>query len=275
MCLQTSLQNNIVPQLLNASSRNWLIKMKTAYYTGTSGLLLPVPNKEFYPEAFKDKSRLHYYGSLFNSIEINSSFYKMPLAATIGKWAADVPDDFRFTFKLPKEITHNKGLDFDEEQVREFFRRISFAGEKRACVLVQFPGSIKPVFRRELEHLLGILAAADPGHLWHTCIEFRHQSWYTQDTYDLLAKYEMGLVLHDKLSEGGSFKEVSPEIVYVRFHGPEGDYRGSYTDEFLYEYASYIKEWLQEGKTVYTYFNNTMGNALENLRVLRAAVEAD
>ena len=249
--------------------------IETTYYTGTSGLLLPVPNKEFYPEEFKEKSRLHYYGSLFNSIEINSSFYKMPLAATIGKWAAEVPDDFKFTFKLPKEITHNKGLDFEEEKVREFYRRIAFAGEKRGCVLVQFPGSIKPVFKRELEHLLEILSSCDPQQLWHTCIEFRHLSWYTPATYDLLERYGMGIVLHDKLSEGGSGKDTSSAIVYVRFHGPDGDYRGSYTDEFLYEYASYIREWLDEGKTVYTYFNNTMGNAIENLHVLRAAVETN
>lgn len=247
--------------------------MKPAYYTGTSGLLLPVPNKEFYPEAFKDKSRLHYYGSLFNSIEINSSFYKMPLAATIGKWAAEVPDGFRFTFKLPKQITHNKGLDFDEDLVREFFRRIAFAGEKRGCVLVQFPGSIKPVFSREMEHLLGVIASADPEHLWHTCIEFRHQSWYTPDTYELLDQYGMGIVLHDKLTEGGSVTEISSNIVYVRFHGPAGDYRGSYTNDFLYEYAAYIREWMEEGKTVYTYFNNTMGKALDNLQLLRAAVD--
>lgn len=246
--------------------------MSITYYSGTSGLLLPVPNKGHYPADYKDKSRLHYYGSLFNSIEINSSFYKMPLATTVAKWAADVPDDFQFTFKLLKDVTHAKGLDFDAQLVEEFFRRISAAGHKRGCLLVQFPGSIKPVYLREVERLLAAIAAGDPEKLWNTCIEFRHQSWYNDDTYALLEQYGMGLVLHDKLAQGGAFMEVDTKFVYVRFHGPDGNYRGSYSDDYLYEYGSYIYDWINEGKTVYTYFNNTMGNAIANLRLLRDVV---
>ena len=58
--------------------------------------------------------------------------------------------------------------------------------------------------------------------------------------------------------------------MYVRFHGPTGNYRESYVDDFLYEYASYINEWIEEGKTVYVYFNNTMGDAFNNLKYLNA-----
>lgn len=79
------------------------------FYTGTSGLSLPFPKHSFPPE-FQDKSRLTFYASLFNSIEINSSFYKLPMASTVKKWAESVPDNFLFTFKLWREITHNKGL---------------------------------------------------------------------------------------------------------------------------------------------------------------------
>lgn len=249
--------------------------METLYYTGTSGLLLPVRNKEFYPEAFKEKSRLHYYSSLFNSIEINSSFYKMPMATTIAKWADDVPEEFRFTFKLSKAITHCKEMDFEEDLVRDFMHRISFVAEKSGCLLVQFPGSIKPVYVREVERLLAVLQENNVESLWHICVEFRHQSWYREETYAMLEKYGMGLVLHDKLSTGGSVTDVSTEFVYVRFHGPSGDYRGSYSDDFLNEYSYYIKDWLAEGKTVYTYFNNTMGNAIANLELLRSAVLED
>lgn len=82
------------------------------YYSGISGLILPVPNKEHYPAEFKEKSRLCYYASLFSSIEVNSSFYRIPQAKTIAKWADDVPADFKFTFKLWRGITHEKGLVF-------------------------------------------------------------------------------------------------------------------------------------------------------------------
>ncbi len=239
------------------------------YYSGTSGLLLPVRNKEFYPEAFKTASRLHYYSSLFNSIEINSSFYKVPMASTILKWAADTQDNFKFTFKLWRGITHNKGLAFDPQAIDDFMERISAVGDKKGCVLVQFPGSIGLSYRREIEQLLMQVRQADPGNDWKTAVEFRQESWYVPDTYDLLESLGMGIVTHDKLSQGGTFVESELDFIYLRFHGPEGNYKGSYDDNFLYEYAGYLKEWLLEGKQVFTYFNNTMGSAIANLELLR------
>lgn len=242
---------------------------KGVYYSGTSGLLLPVPNKEFFPEAFKTKSRLCYYGSLYNSIEINSSFYKVPLASTVARWVTEVPDDFKFTFKLWREITHNKSLNFSLEAVDDFMRRISAVGHKKGCLLVQFPGSVRSVHLSLVERLLDRLRKADPDVEWRVAVEFRHQSWYQQDTFDMMDRHEMALVLHDKLSEGGVFMDNQTDFVYVRFHGPQGDYKGSYSEAFLYEYASYINEWLEEGKQVYTYFNNTIGHAIENMESLR------
>src|SRR5688572_17070366 len=97
------------------SQLNYLQKMMPLhnglFLSGTSGLALSIPQAQ-YPAAFKGASRLTFYGSLFNSIEINSTFYKLPKAATILKWAESVPAHFRFTFKLSKSITHHKGLDF-------------------------------------------------------------------------------------------------------------------------------------------------------------------
>lgn len=242
------------------------------YYTGTSGLLLPVPNKEYYPVAFKDKSRLHYYGSLFNSIEINSSFYKMPMASTVAKWAADVPDHFKFTFKLLRDVTHAKGLIFDASLVTEFLRRISEVGQKKGTLLVQFPGGITTAHTRQVEQLLCTIKTEMTKSPWEVAVEFRQQHWYNDDTYELLDKYEAGLVLHDKLSEGGMFIESSKNFIYLRFHGPGGNYKGSYSEDLLHEYASYIREWLIQGKEVYSYFNNTMGSAIDNLRTLRMMI---
>jgi uncharacterized protein YecE (DUF72 family) len=245
---------------------------KGNYYTGTSGLLLPVPNKEFYPEEFKDKSRLCYYGSLFNSLEINSSFYKVPMASTIARWATEVPDNFKFTFKLFREITHNKELVFDPDAVYDFMNRIHAVETKKGCLLIQFPGSIKPVYLKAVEQLIRTVIDADPGRSWKIAMEFRHSTWYIQDTYDMLAHHQVGLVLHDMLREGFMMMDLPNPFVYLRFHGPDRDYKGSYDSDFLYEYASYIREWLTEGKEVYGYFNNTIGRALENARELRSYV---
>lgn len=245
------------------------------YYSGTSGLLLPVPNKLFYPEEFKDKSRLCFYGSLMNSIEINSSFYKLPTAATVLKWANDVPPDFKFTFKLSKEITHNKGLAFDPDAVKRFMEVINMAGEKKGCLLVQFPPSVRIGQLRQLTLLIGVLREADPDNNWNIALEFRHVSLYHDDVYRVLNEHGMGLVIQDKSPAATPLMDTALPFVYLRFHGPGGSYRGSYEDDFLYEYAGYIKDWMAEGKVVYSYFNNTMGNAVANIFKLKDMVTGE
>ncbi|MBA2422067.1 MAG: DUF72 domain-containing protein, partial [Chitinophagales bacterium] len=87
--------------------------------------------QSLYPPEFQGKSRLTYYASLFNSVEINSSFYKNPKISTIIKWAESVPDNFQFTFKLSKDITHSKGLDFNHEDVDRFIEAIAHVGNKK------------------------------------------------------------------------------------------------------------------------------------------------
>lgn len=239
------------------------------FYEGTSGLLLPVPNKLHYPEEFQGKSRLCYYASLMNSIEINSSFYKIPQPSTTSKWAADVPEDFRFTFKLFKEVTHNKGLTFDTSLVSRFFEVISNVGNKKGCVLVQLPPSIQLAQFSQLQFLMSVIRNCDLKEDWKIAFEFRHPSLYVNEIEELLTEFRFGMVIHDKLPKGLSFRESDANFTYLRFHGPGGDYKGSYSDQILDEYASYIAQWLAEGKKVFVYFNNTMGNAIGNLNTLR------
>lgn len=238
---------------------------KKSIWSGTSGLVLPVKNKEFYPEDFRDKSRLTFYGSLFNSIEINSSFYKMPLEKTVARWAEEVPAAFRFTFKLWKGITHNKGLVYAPEDVARFLRISGAAGNKLGCLLVQFPGSVQISLLPQLERLLETLRSDPHGHAIDIAVEFRHAGWNAKPTFRLLNRYRCGLVLHDKGASSPPLMTLEAPFVYLRFHGPGGDYRGSYEDGFLYEYARFAREWQTEGKHVYAYFNNTMGSAVQDL----------
>jgi uncharacterized protein YecE (DUF72 family) len=237
-------------------------------YAGASGLVLPVPNKACYPPEYQDKSRLCYYASLFNSIEINSSFYKIPMASTVRKWAQDVPANFRFTYKLWRGITHEKGLMFDPADINRFMQVINEAGEKKGCILVQFPPSIKSDNLPQLGSLLYHLRESDTEQQWNIAVEFRHKSWYNDGTAQLLEQYNMGMVIHDLPASAAPLQTPHPDFVYLRFHGPNGGYRGSYSDAFLYEYANYIREWQADGKTVYVYFNNTMGSAVQNLVLL-------
>ena len=234
------------------------------FYSGTSGLVVPVPKHSFPPE-FEDKSRLTYYASLLNSIEINSSFYKLPRSITIRKWAESVPDGFKFTFKLWKEVTHNKGLTFRTEDLENFMMAINEAGNKKGCLLIQFPPSLKADNILQLSHLLDAIQNTNTDNAWKVAIEFRDRSWYKDEVYELIDQYEYAMVLHDKASSNTPLQELTADFIYLRFHGPEGSYRGSYDDDFLYEYAQYIKAWIEDGKSVYVYFNNTMGATLDNL----------
>lgn len=246
---------------------------KGTYYTGTSGLLLPYKNQQFYPAAFQGKSRLSVYGALFNSIEINSTFYKLPMQSTIQKWADSVPAHFKFTFKLWREITHQKELHVNAEDVRQFMDIMAAAGSKKGCLLIQFPPGLRYNHNSHVKKLLATIIKVDPHREWKLAVEFRHTSWYREETYRLLSSCEAGMVIHDKTNSESPLEEMELPFVYVRFHGPAGDYKGSYDDGFLYEYAGYIREWLAAGKEVYVYFNNTIGAALNDLELLKSYVE--
>jgi uncharacterized protein YecE (DUF72 family) len=244
--------------------------ISTKFYSGTSGLVLPVSQVQ-YPPAFQGKSRLEYFAHLFNSVEINSSFYKLPKIATISKWADSVPDNFRFTFKISKTITHVKGLEFAAADVALFMQTVAHVGDKKGCLLAQFPPSVKvDRFARVQELLQCITDANKDG--WKIAAEFRSPSWHDEKVYSLLDTHGVSLVIHDVPASATPLTGWDADFMYLRFHGPGGRYRGSYTDEFLKEHAAHINKWIRKGKTVYVYFNNTMGDAVGNLQTLNGLV---
>ena len=231
-------------------------------------MLIAMPKRDF-PPAHAHRSRLGFYALHENSIEINSSFYKLPQAKTVDRWVTEVSPDFRFTFKLWKEITHQKNLLFRVEDVRHYMEVIKLPKANRGCLLVQFPPSLQVSALAQLVELLKILIYVD----WRIAVEFRHNSWYNDAVFELLNNYQVAVVIQDMPKSPTPMKITAEDLIYLRFHGPEGSYKGSYSSEFLYEYATYIREWQQEGKTVYCYFNNTAGDALNNLNFLKSCLE--
>ena len=242
------------------------------YYSGLSGLQLDIP-KYLFPASFENASRLTYYASLFNSIEINSSFYKIPQATTVSKWAASVPAGFKFTFKLWKGITHNKDLNFNEADVAAFFNAINSVQDKKGCLLIQFPPSLKMESIAQLDQLLSCIKKIDITKNWMVAVEFRNKSWYHENVFNLLNFYNAAIVIQDIPKSATPFLNHKTDFIYIRFHGPSGNYRDSYSSDFLNEYASYVKEWIEEGKAVYVYFNNTMGDAFQNIKTLNALLK--
>lgn len=241
------------------------------FFSGISGLDLPV-RRSGYPPEFREKSRLHYYASLFNSIEINSIFYKLPRSSTVANWAETVPADFRFTFKVSKAITHVKGLQFAAKDVDAFIKTVENIGDKKGCLLAQFPPSLKVEKLDQLQRLLETLGESTHNTRWKLAIEFRDPSWYEREVQELLEEYDAAMVIQDIPNSATPLSYASGDAVYVRFHGPEPRYRGDYTDEYLKQYASYMNGWLAQKKTVYVYFNNTVGAAVKNLQTLNSYV---
>jgi uncharacterized protein YecE (DUF72 family) len=238
-------------------SRNWLI--------GTSGIALPVPNKSAYPPEFKDRSRLAFYSSIFNSIEINSTFRKLPQVRTVERWMMEVPSFFKFTFKAPETVTHAPQLAFDANALKSFMEMVNVATSKKGCLLFQFPGQLDASYNGQLKKLL----KATHRSTWKKVFEFRHPTWYTNDTDKLLHDFNTVRVIHDfNSSKLPALQYTDADTYYLRLHGPEKGYRGSYKQDFLQSQAEKIRSWLSNNKTVYAYFNNTLGHAAQNAMFL-------
>lgn len=249
-----------------------MINQKGILRLGTSGIVVP-GSKESFPAEFQDKSRLSYYSFLFNTLEVNSTFKKIPMLSTFEKWSLEVPENFQFTIKLWKEITHVKQLNINLDNIDVFINAVTYIGNKRGCLLIQFPASITAEYSSKVEQILQRLQKLDKENKWRKAIEFRSVSWYNNSTYELLDSYNATLVLQDMPQSRKLDVEGSSDFFYFRYHGPKGDYRGSYSNEFLDEQSEKIRSLLNSGKDVYAYFNNTMGNAFENAMSLKASVE--
>lgn len=247
------------------------MKERGKFFIGTSNITLPGPKATF-PEEFRTTTRLHYYSTLFNSLEVNSSFYKLPLTRTLEKWSTEVDNEFRFTFKLWKEITHAKEPDMTTSNIDKFMDVVNVPKKNQGCILMQFPPSVSAV---QLPHVINTLTHIHKRNKskWALCIEFRHSSWYANDEIQkILHKLSIAVVVHDMPKSSTPINAFSSTIFFLRFHGPSGDYRGSYSNAFLEEYSEIILEQLRKGKDVYVYFNNTMGNAFENARFLKSKI---
>jgi len=241
---------------------------KGKIWIGTSNITLP-GNKSTFPKEFRLESRLHYYSSLFNTLEVNSSFYRIPLRNTFQRWAFDVQNDFCFSLKLTKEITHARDLAGDMMMLEKFMDAARGISQKRGCILVQFPGKISLEHFGRVEQILENLMETDPHNTWRKAIEFRNKTWYLSETYEMLNLYGAQIVLHDMPKSKLLEAPIETSFLYLRFHGPNGDYRGSYSIEILKQRALQIEQATDQGRDVYVYFNNTVGEAFNNALTLK------
>jgi uncharacterized protein YecE (DUF72 family) len=239
---------------------------------GCSGWNYKTWRATFYPKGLSPDHWLEFYASCFDTVEINSTFYRLPDRDAFSRWRAQTRKGFLFAVKGSRFLTHMKRLREPREPVGRLFSRVSALGRQLGPVLFQLPGNFTIDLQR-LDAFLAALPRLSSGTRIRPVMEFRHPSWYVAETYHLLNRRGVALCLHDKAGSAIDQPIVGP-IVYVRFHGTSGRYHGSYSRRTLTSWAHRLAEQTQDGRQVFAYFNNDPdATAVENAQTLRSALQ--
>ena len=189
-------------------------KEKIKFHVGTSGWSYLHWRARFYPINLNNYKWLEYYAKHFNTTEVNMTFYRWPKENMLKNWYKRTPSHFSFTLKAPKIITHIKKLTGIKKIVRDFYTLADLLKEKLACILFQLPPSLK--FNKDkLQHFLNTL---DKN--YNNVIEFRHPSWWQEDTYNLLMNHKI-IFCVVSASQLPQDIIITSNVCYFRFHGLE------------------------------------------------------
>jgi uncharacterized protein YecE (DUF72 family) len=224
-------------------------------HVGTSGWTYDGWRGPFYPRDLPKKDWLRWYATQFPTTEINGSFYRTPSLAAVEAWRAQTPQDFRFAWKASKFITHWKRLsEKSDNSIALMVTRLKALGPKAGPVLFQLP----PHFKANRERLASFINMLPRRYAY--AFEFRNASWYEAPILDVLRDHDIALCLSDHHDAPAPW-EVTASLVYVRGHGPGGDYRGRYPEKTLRAWARDIVRWRRQRRTVYCYFDNDQKSA--------------
>lgn len=226
---------------------------------GCSGWNYKHWRERIYPKGLPPKKWLDHYATLFDTVEVNSTFYRLPRESAVANWVAQTPPDFVFAIKMSRYVTHVKRLREAAPSTAIFYERIApmAASPKMGPVLWQFPEN----FHRDDERLAAALDALPTG---RHCFEFRHASWFVDDVYALLGAKNAALVIGDHPERPFQPHELTADWTFVRFHYGKRGREGNYSDRELDEWAERIRLWRKK-TDVYAYFNNDWhGYAVDN-----------
>ena len=202
---------------------------------------------------------LAHYSSHFRCLEVNNTFYRLPLETTLTRWRDSTPDGFVFAVKASRFITHIKRLEEPGATVSTFLERVRCLGPKLGPVLFQLPARF-PFNGDRLDAFCEVLDKSV-----RCAFEFRDPDWFRPETCDILKRHGMAFCIWD-FAGLQSPDAVTADFVYVRLHGPlKEPYRGAYPGSSLEERAEGIRLWLGEGRAVFVFFDNTMeGDAVKD-----------
>jgi uncharacterized protein YecE (DUF72 family) len=243
------------PDVMRSLFSSWATAMSAddddpmPLHIGTSGWQYDHWKRRFYPKGVPMARWLEFYAERFSTVESNNAFYRLPERKVFEAWRSRTPDDFVMAVKVSRYLTHIKRLQEPQEPVERFVDRVRGLGGKLGPALVQLP----PQMRIDTGRLRETLAAF-PGDM-RVSVEFRHDSWWTDEVRALLEEFGAALCLADR------YRPISPiwrttDWTYVRFHSGEGSPPGCYGDGALEAWVRRISDTWPDSADVFAYFNN-------------------
>ena len=219
-------------------------------FIGTSGFHYKHWVGTYYPENTKPKDFMKNFLKDYKTVELNNPFYHLPPKQTFLYWRKQTPEDFLFSVKASRYITHQKKLKDCQEPLDYFLTNVDGLKEKLGPVLFQLP----PGWKYNEERFDSFLKILPKGYRF--TFEFRNDSWYNESAIAMLKKRNCAFCIYE-LAGHMSPIEITADFIYIRLHGPGKEkYQGSYPDKTLKKWADNIKDWKKEGKDVYCYFDN-------------------
>ncbi len=218
-----------------------------------------------YPAELPQRRWFEHYATLFDTVEINNTFYRLPPPATVEQWAEQAPPDFVYALKLGAFGSHRMKLRDAKSWLPNHLDRAERLGRSLGPTLVQLP----PRWKRNTERLDEFLSVAPKALRW--AVEMREPSWLHDDVFEVLRRHGAALCIHDLLPKHPWI--LTTDWTYTRFHGPHAldqKYVGRYGGHRLGKPATHLRTWLDEGCDIYAYFNNDYeGHAVADAEWLR------
>ncbi|WP_353685584.1 DUF72 domain-containing protein [Thermodesulfovibrio sp. 3462-1] len=233
-----------------------VIQRRINYYIGTSGWQYGHWKGIFYPEQLRYSEWLSYYCRHFSTVEINVTFYRDVRPSTFQKWYTLTPEDFLFSVKLSRQITHFKRLRVDKNLLNSFIEKYASLKEKLGIILIQLPPGLK--FDESLFN--DFVSLIDKKYRY--AIEVRNKTFINDNFFEILKQNNIAFCIADSAGRFPYYEAITANFVYVRLHGSQRLYASEYTDEELRQWAQKLKVW---NKPSFFYFDNDfLGYAVKN-----------
>jgi uncharacterized protein YecE (DUF72 family) len=239
--------------------------MTAAIRIGCSGWQYRSWRDVLYPQGLAQRRWLTRYAEVFETVEVNSTFYRLARPAAVARWVDETPGDFRFTVKASRYLTHIKRLHEMAAGIGRFYEAIDplVRSGKLECVLWQLPGS----YQRDDDRLAEALAALPPG---RHAFEFRHPSWFADPVLETLRAHGVALVIGDHPERPWQPRTVTAPFSLVRLHYGAAGRRGNYSERELETWARRLRRLARDTDEVLVYLNNDWeGFAVRNARRLQ------